>query len=91
VVTPAAGHLRELVDAYGMIGVDPDKERRVHDSLDDYFRIKETKSLRSRMRLSAAEARTLIGMTPSARHGAAGPDEDRTVTAEVTLSAYSPV
>jgi 23S rRNA (guanine745-N1)-methyltransferase len=91
VVTPAAGHLRELVDAYGMIGVDPDKERRVHDSLDNYFRIKETKLLGSRMRLSAAEARTLIGMTPSARHGAAGPDEDLTVTAELTLSVYSPV
>src|SRR4051812_14494078 len=73
VVTPAAGHLRELVTAYGMIGVDPDKERRVGSSLDDYFQLKMTNTLRRQMRLNAAEARTLIGMTPSAHHGAGAP------------------
>ncbi|MCU7726743.1 23S rRNA methyltransferase [Actinoplanes sp. KI2] len=91
VVTPAAGHLRELVTAYGMIGVDPDKERRVRSSLDDFFLLKTTKNLKSQMRLNATEARTLIGMTPSAHHGAGAPTEDVTVTAEVTLNVYRPV
>jgi len=91
VVTPTAGHLRELVTAYGMIGVDPDKERRVRDTLDDYFRLKETKSLSRTLRLTAPEAHTLIGMTPSAHHGASAPREEVTVTAEVSLSVYSPI
>jgi len=91
VVTPAAGHLRELISAYGMIGVDPDKEQRVRGSLDDYFQIKWTKIHQKQLTLSAAEAATLIGMTPSAHHGASAPDGDVTVTAEVNLSVYSPV
>ena len=81
--------LRELVTAYGMIGVDPDKEKRVRDSLDDYFRVKWTETLESRLTLTAAEAATLIGMTPSARHGAARPVEGlTTTTAAVQISAY---
>jgi 23S rRNA (guanine745-N1)-methyltransferase len=91
VVTPAAGHLRELITSYGMIGVDPDKEQRVRGSLDDFFRLTATSVLKRSMTLTAGEARTLIGMTPSARHGATMPDEAVTVTVEVNLSAYSPV
>ncbi|WP_051809420.1 putative RNA methyltransferase [Actinoplanes subtropicus] len=91
VVTPTAGHLRELVTAYGMIGVDPDKSQRVRDSLDDYFALKATKSLSQTLHLTASEARTLIGMTPSAHHGVTAPENDVTVSAEVTLSIYIPV
>jgi 23S rRNA (guanine745-N1)-methyltransferase len=91
VVTPTAEHLRELVAAYGMIGVDPDKQRRVRDSLDDYFALKGTETLRKALHLTASEARTLIGMTPSAHHGAAAPDGDVTVTVESALSLYNPV
>jgi len=90
VVTPTAEHLRELVTSYGMIGVDPDKEQRVRGSLDDYFTLEGTKTLSQTLRLAAPEARTLIGMTPSAHHGASAPAGDVTVTAEITLSAYSP-
>jgi len=91
VVTPTAEHLRELVTSYGMIGVDPDKERRVSDSLAEYFALERTRTLRATLRLEAREARTLIGMTPSAHHGADAPENDVTVTAEVNLSAYSPI
>src|SRR4051794_20678991 len=91
VVTPTAEHLRELVTSYGMIGVDTDKERRVRSSLNAFFLLKTTNTLKRQMRLNAAEARTLIGMTPSAHHGAGAPAEDVTVTAEVTLSVYSPI
>ena len=89
VVTPTAEHLRELVTSYGMIGVDPDKEQRVRESLDAYFALKATETLRKTLRLTAAEAHTLIGMTPSAHHGATAPEIDVTVAAEVNLSVYS--
>ncbi|MFF5295787.1 putative RNA methyltransferase [Paractinoplanes globisporus] len=88
VVTPTAEHLRELITSYGMIGVDPDKDQRVRDSLGDYFRLKDAITLEKQMNLSAAETRTLIGMTPSAHHGAAAPDGDVTVTAAVQISTY---
>jgi 23S rRNA (guanine745-N1)-methyltransferase len=74
-----------------MIGVDPDKSQRVRDSLDDYFALKATNTLSRTLNLTAPEARTLIGMTPSAHHGASAPVNDVTVNAEVTLSVYIPV
>jgi len=89
VVTPTAEHLRELVTSYGMIGVDPDKEKRVQDSLDDFFLLKGTETLQKLLSLTATEATTLIGMTPSAHHGATAPESETTVTAEVNLSVYS--
>ena len=90
VVTPAADHLAELVGAYDLIGVDPDKARRVGDSVGARFAVESTRTLRHEMRLDAAEIRTLIGMTPSARHvsPATLPAAHRTVTAAVDLTIY---
>lgn len=88
VVTPAADHLVELVEAYGMIGVDPDKSGRVSDALGDHFAAESIHTLRRELKLTAAEARTLIGMTPSARHTPKFPDKDVTVTAAVELTLY---
>ena len=90
VVTPAAGHLRELVEAYDLIRVDPDKEERVREALDDHFAMADRVTLGRELCLSAAEARTLIGMTPSARHLPRAPQEALTVTAAVHLTAYRP-
>jgi 23S rRNA (guanine745-N1)-methyltransferase len=93
VVTPAAEHLQELIAAYGLIQVDPDKAARVSDALGERFEVRETVTRRRSMRLSAAETRTLIGMTPSARHVPtdALPVADRTVTAAVDVTAYRPL
>jgi len=92
VVTPAADHLSELVDAFGLIHVDPDKGDRVADRLGRHFVPERSTAHRRRMRLSGAEVRTLVGMTPSARHvvlddlaPGAG-----TVTAAVDLTVYRP-
>jgi 23S rRNA (guanine745-N1)-methyltransferase len=68
VVTPAADHLAELIDAFGLIRVDPDKADRVSGSLGTHFTATATTTHRHRMRLNDDEVRTLIGMTPSARH-----------------------
>jgi 23S rRNA (guanine745-N1)-methyltransferase len=92
VVTPAAEHLRELVAAHGLIGVDPDKAARVSDALDDHFAVESGTLLRRELRLSATEVRTLIGMTPSAHHVPVAdlPTAAVTVTAAVDLTTYRP-
>lgn len=88
VVTPAADHLAELVEAYGMIGVDPDKSGRIAQALGDHFATADSRTLRRELQLSATEARTLIGMTPSARHEPKFPENPMTVTAAVDLAIY---
>jgi len=95
VVTPAADHLAELIDAFGLIRVDPDKADRVSDSLGTHFIAAATTTHRHRMRLNGAEVRTLIGMTPSARHlrpdgprTGTGPTPAMDVTAAIDLTTY---
>ncbi|MDI6099777.1 methyltransferase domain-containing protein [Actinoplanes sp. NEAU-A12] len=92
VVTPAADHLAELVTAHGLIQVDPEKAARVSGSLGEHFTRVTTGTHRRELRLTAAEARTLIGMTPSARHVPVDdlPTHDLTVTAAVDVTAYRP-
>ena len=60
--------------------------------IDEHFAAGESRSHQRALRLTAAEARTLIGMTPSARHvPVAGlPTTDVTVTAAVRVTAYHP-
>lgn len=92
VVTPAPDHLAELVDAFGLIRVDPAKAERVADSLGAGLRAEARTTHRRSMRLTPAQTRTLIGMTPSARHidpgGLAPHDVD--VTAAIDLTLYRP-
>ena len=88
VVTPAADHLAELIAAHGLLQVDPDKAARVEESLGAHFTATSATTRRRTLRLSAAEARTLIGMTPSARHVPATPTADVTVTAAVRITTY---
>jgi 23S rRNA (guanine745-N1)-methyltransferase len=92
VVTPAADHLAELIERFGLLRVDQDKTGRVGASLGSYFHATSTTTLRHSMRLSATAVRMLIGMTPSARHvdldAAALPA--LTVTAAVDLTVHRP-
>jgi 23S rRNA (guanine745-N1)-methyltransferase len=68
VVTPAADHLHELITGYGLISVDPDKPERVRTALGEWFVPAESRRVSRTMSLTGAEVRTLVGMTPSARH-----------------------
>jgi 23S rRNA (guanine745-N1)-methyltransferase len=90
VVTPAPDHLSELIAEHGLIHVDPDKTARVAESLGDRFGAITQRVLRRELKLTGPQARTLIGMTPSAHHVPAAllPVEPRTVTAAVTVTAY---
>ncbi|WP_127498154.1 putative RNA methyltransferase [Actinoplanes solisilvae] len=91
VVTPGPDHLRELIDAHDLIQVDPEKESRVREALGDHFEPSDATPLSRELDLTADEVRTLIGMTPSARHVAAvRPAEPARVTASVLVTAYHP-
>jgi 23S rRNA (guanine745-N1)-methyltransferase len=90
VVTPATDHLTELIEAYGLIRVDPDKAARVGRALGDHFTAIGSRVLRRTIELTGPQARTLVGMTPSAHHVPTAPLDaaPRTVTAAVTVTAY---
>jgi 23S rRNA (guanine745-N1)-methyltransferase len=68
VVTPAAGHLAELVGTLGLLTVDPRKAERVAGTLAGRFRAAGTWSLELSLRLTHAEVGALVAMGPSAWH-----------------------
>ncbi|GGM25239.1 ubiquinone biosynthesis protein [Micromonospora sonchi] len=68
VVTPAADHLTELVDALDLLRVDPAKADRVAASLGGHFTEESATVHRQELILSGAEVTTLVGMGPSAWH-----------------------
>lgn len=89
VVTPRTGHLAELAEA--TISVDPEKERRLHDSLTPSFVLRASKDLTWTMELSAEDAHDVVHMGPSHHHVVADTAfESATVTAAVTVSTWTP-
>lgn len=90
VVTPRTGHLAELADA--TITVDPEKERRLHDSLTPAFAPRSAEDLTWTMELSAEDVHDVVHMGPSHHHVAADTVfAPATVTAAVTVSTWTPV
>ncbi|MGW8430149.1 putative RNA methyltransferase [Curtobacterium citreum] len=90
VVTPRTGHLAELAEA--TIAVDPEKERRLHDSLTPSFVLRSSDDLTWSMELTADDVHDVVHMGPSHHHV----DPERTfasatVTAAVTVSTWTPV
>jgi 23S rRNA (guanine745-N1)-methyltransferase len=89
VVTPRTGHLAELAEA--TISVDPEKERRLHESLTPSFGLRSSEDLTWTMDLSAEDVHDVVHMGPSHHHVA--PDAafaPATVTAAVTVSTWTP-
>ncbi len=95
VVTPGAEHLAELGERFGMLTVDPNKDRRLSASLDEHFDLTARESLTVALRLTAKDAANLVRMGPSAHHLTG--DQQRaldaiaepvTATASFTLSTY---
>ncbi|WFE36879.1 putative RNA methyltransferase [Micromonospora sp. WMMD975] len=68
VVTPAADHLGELVEALDLLRVDPAKADRVAGSLGAHFVEESATAHRARLALTRTEVTTLVGMGPSAWH-----------------------
>ncbi|MGN6407439.1 MAG: putative RNA methyltransferase [Curtobacterium sp.] len=89
VVTPRTGHLAELAEA--TITVDPEKERRLRDSLTPAFEQRSVEDLTWTMELSAEDVHDVVHMGPSHHH--VDPEQVFTptsVTAAVTVSTWSP-
>ncbi|WP_412873617.1 putative RNA methyltransferase [Curtobacterium poinsettiae] len=88
VVTPRTGHLAELAEA--TISVDPEKERRLHDSLTPSFALRSSEDLMWSMELSAEDVHDVVHMGPSHHHVSAEQVFAPTsVTATVTVSTWS--
>lgn len=88
VVTPRTGHLAELAEA--TITVDPEKERRLHDSLTPSFVLRSSEDLTWTMDLSAEDVHDVVHMGPSHHHV----DREQvfaptSVTAAVSVSTWS--
>ncbi|MEW2326901.1 putative RNA methyltransferase [Micromonospora chersina] len=98
VVTPAGDHLAELVDALGLLRVDPAKADRVAGSLSGQFTEESAAEHRARLELSRTEVATLVGMGPSAWHAdparlaerIAALPEPAPVTLAVRLTVHRP-
>lgn len=97
VVTPLPGHLNELIDRFGMVSVDPDKEERLERSLGPLAASARSRDLEWTMSLPRSSVRDLVAMGPSAgRMGEAELDaavqaleEVTPVTAAVTVTTTS--
>lgn len=68
VVTPTADHLAELGPDAGMLTVDPNKDRRLAETLADRFEPVERRDLVIELTLSPDDVRRVIGMGPAAFH-----------------------
>ncbi|MER7005639.1 putative RNA methyltransferase [Dactylosporangium sp. NPDC000555] len=98
VATPGAGHLGELVDALGLIRVDPAKRERLHKGLDEWFVPETERPVRAPLSLSRADAHSLVGMGPSAWHtdpaaiaaALGGMPEPIPATLDVDLTVWRP-
>lgn len=68
VVTPDTGHLRELVESLGLIGVDAAKPERLERSLERHFTVEHRESCAYDLQLSARDVERLVLMGPSSHH-----------------------
>lgn len=84
VVTPAADHLVEAADALGLIGMDPEKEDRLHAGAAEHFTAVSRDTVRCTMQLTVGELADLVGMGPNAFHR--GDPEPIAVPERVTAS-----
>ena len=67
IAMPGAGHLADLRERFGLIGIEDDKPAKTNAGLTE-FELLDTKRLTDEIRLRAAGLRDLLEMTPNARH-----------------------
>ncbi|HSZ40400.1 MAG TPA: hypothetical protein VK817_10610 [Trebonia sp.] len=67
ITAPGGGHLRELRERLGLIGIDERKQDRIASAFRDYAQLGET-DVRFELELDHAGLAALVAMGPSARH-----------------------
>jgi len=98
VVTPTSEHLAELRGPLGLLSVDPEKDRRLAETLEPCFRCEPARRLDWPLELRRSDVARLVGMGPSARHveperfehALASLEEPVRVTARVSLMLCAP-
>jgi 23S rRNA (guanine745-N1)-methyltransferase len=68
VVTPEPDHLRELVEAAGLITVDAEKHERLAATLGPWLRLESERVIETHVQMPRKDAEAMIAMGPSARH-----------------------
>ena len=95
VAIPTADHLASVRSRFGLLGIEADKEQRVVERFAGAFKLAGKDAVEYEVRLSGAEVRDLVQMTPSSWHTsperkdkiAHGPGA--TTQVSVTLLAFS--
>jgi 23S rRNA (guanine745-N1)-methyltransferase len=92
VVTPGERHLEQLRDAGHLIGIQPEKTRRLDETLSTHFALETRATVATELALSPAEVDELTRMGPSGHHAAAAlPIAAITpVSVDVTVSVFVP-
>lgn len=88
IVVPGPGHLRELREGYGLLGVGEDKAERVRESFEGWGF--EQERLSYRIELSTAGVADAIAMGPNAFHGLPASTEPCGVTVDVAVLTLRP-
>lgn len=98
VVTPAPGHLREVIEPLGLLRIPGSKEQQLSAQFGQFFRLTGQEAMERRLHLDQEDLRSVAMMGPSAWHvqpetldqriGSLGAAAD--VTAAFTISAYLP-
>jgi len=98
VVTPRPGHLFEIAQEAGMLGIQAEKEANLVESLAGYFALESATPVTIPLLLAPADVRNVALMGPAGHHAAArelagtlaGLPESTRATAEFTISTFRP-
>ena len=98
VVTPEPAHLGELVEALGLLVVDPRKDERLAATLSPHFDLVQRRHYGTVLALDHAAVAAAVAMGPSSRHAAADVlagqigrlPSPLPVTVSVTISVFQP-
>lgn len=68
VVTPRSGHLAEIADRTGMLSIEPGKDERLADSMQEFFNPGDTAQLDVELKLSGRDIADVAFMGPAGHH-----------------------
>lgn len=91
VVTPEPDHLDRARQQFGLLGIEPDKGRRLRAGLADHVEVVAEEDVHAELDLTAEQAADLVAMGPSAHHGAAAAAPVRTaLSVRLTVARSAP-
>lgn len=91
VLVPNPGHLAVLRERYGLLAIEPGKQERLLAAASEFFDLRVTSRIRTRIELPAGLAGDLIAMGPNAFHDPPVPTGALTDHLDATLRVFEPV